>query len=98
MKHRPEDFHGLTADEADQMVASGLTRAEWDRSRLRVAHGDLVSALIHLRRALGYFERNHPATAAWVTPLAERLAAQIPDYTAFAAAMTPRFPRLTQRH
>jgi len=86
LRYRPEEFHGLTHEEAEVMKASGLSRVEWDRSRLMTAHGDLCGALIHLQRARDYFRRENPAMASALAPIIADLDPLIPDYTDFSLA------------
>lgn len=81
--YRPEDFHYLTKAEADEMVASGKTREQYDRSRLRIAYGDLCNALLHLDRARQFFSRDHSDVARRIDYIARALHRHVPDYVEF---------------
>ena len=86
MKHRPEEYHGLTTAEAADMEALGCSRADWERHRTMIAHGDLCASLIHLRRAQEWFKRGHPELAVRLGNLAEGLGRNVPDYGEFSKA------------
>ncbi len=82
----PEDFRGLTKDEAAEMIALDLTREQWEMHRLCKAHGDLVCSLIHLRQAEAWFSREHGELASRLGNVAEVLGKLVPDYMTWKAA------------
>ena len=80
MTWQPEEFHGLTSDHADEMKALGLSRVQYDRHRLMVAHGDLCMTLLHLRRAQVFFKGYKPEVAACLGNIAAQLDPLVPSY------------------
>lgn len=68
------------------MDAMGCSRVEWERHRTMIAHGDLVSSLIHLRRAESWIQRTSPEVAGKLANLAGKLSAIVPSYGEFFKA------------
>jgi len=76
----PADYAGLTFDEKRELEDMQISRAEYDRLRRRIGHGDLCCALMHLRRAEAILGTADADLAGRIAPLAGQLALIVPSY------------------
>ena len=77
---KAEDFRGLSDVQATEMRELQLSRADYDAMRRRIAHGDLCSALIHLRSAQDFFKDHTPGLAAKLGNIAASIDEEVPSY------------------
>ncbi len=93
-RYSPEELHGLSKAEFEEMRNLGFSRVEYDRHRLLIAYGNLCSSLNHLRHAQIFYQRDTPALALKLAVIGNSLSELIPSYVDYAASM--RMPKGTR--